>query len=312
MVGTAFLPVKASSSSPILSANVSNRVVHASINLNMVQNLTAYESSFTLPQFRGVIQGSNSTDLTGRVQAAIASKDPSAKVANLVLQAITTPWVNSSSIQWFNVSLNFDIKGLQTDQSGSSRVDMSWKSFSIASNLTIGGYEVNNIGAGYFVPVASQLASISQGGPTSPIRFSFLVNGHPLLPRDYPVLVRNIETLNFTTINTPISKWTVAYAPGNLLSWSFRGGLLGTEIVTTITEPSSTTRAFYGLFYRMTAMVTAPVRSTVSGDSITIVFSDTPETLMALAIISASVLGGIAYFSERRLVSRMGIRKQKR
>jgi hypothetical protein len=246
------------------------------------------------------------------VQAAIGAKDPSAKVANLALRASTSPWMTSSSIQWFNVSLSFDVRGVQTDTSGSSRVDMAWKSFAVPSNVTVGGYEVNNIGAGYLVGVASQLANASQGGPSSPVRFQFLVNGHPLLPRDFPSLVRNVETLNFSTINTPVSKWTLAYDSGNFLSWSLKGGLLGAEIVTLVNEPGVTTRTFYGLFYRMTSKVTAPVRSVANGDSITVVFSDAPETLMAISILSVSVLGVVAFFSERRLVSGFSRKRQRR
>jgi hypothetical protein len=246
------------------------------------------------------------------VQAAIGAKDPSAKVANLALRASTSPWMTSSSIQWFNVSLSFDVRGVQTDTSGSSRVDMAWKSFAVPSNVTVGGYEVNNIGAGYLVGVASQLANASQGGPSSPVRFQFLVNGHPLLPRDFPSLVRNVETLNFSTINTPVSKWTLAYDSGNLLSWSFKGGLLGAEISVIINEPGVTTRTFYGLFYRMTSKVTAPVRSVANGDSITVVFSDAPETLMAISILSVSVLGVVAFFSERRLFSGFSRKRQRR
>jgi len=220
--------------------------------------------------------------------------------------------MTSSSIQWFNVSLSFDVRGVQTDTSGSSRVDMAWKSFAVPSNVTVGGYEVNNIGAGYLVGVASQFANASQGGPSSPVRFQFLVNGHPLLPRDFPSLVRNVETLNFSTINTPVSKWTLAYDSGNFLSWSFKGGLLGAEFVVIINEPGVVTRTFYGLFYRMTSKVTAPVRSVANGDSITVVFSDAPETLMAISILSVSVLGVVAFFSERRLVSGFSRKRQRR
>ena len=310
----AYPSAKADASSPLasLSANVGNGVVHAFANLNIFQNLTAYEGSFALPQFSGVLQGSDSTVLAGMVQRAIGEKEPSAKVANLVLLARTSPWVNSSSIQWFNVSLSFDLKGVQTDRSGTSQVDMAWKSFALASNVTVGGYEVNNIGAGYLVGVARQLANASLGGPSSPIRFTFLVNGHPLLPRDFPILVRNVEALNFSTINTPVSKWTLAYDTGNLLSWSFRGGLLGVEILTTINEPGGGSRAFYGLFYRLTSKITAPARSVANGDSIIVVFSDTPETLMGIVILSVSVLGVVAFFSEKRLVSGFGKKKQRR
>jgi hypothetical protein len=189
---------------------------------------------------------------------------------------------------------------------------MAWKSFAVTSNVTVGGYEVNNIGAGYLVGVASQFANASQGGPSSLVRFQFLVNGHPLAPRDFPSLVRNVETLNFSTINTPVSKWTLAYDFGNFLSWSLKGGLLGAEIVTLVNEPGVTTRTFYGLFYRMTSKVTAPVRSVANGDSITVVFSDAPETLMAISILSVSALGVVAFFSERRLVSGFSRKRQRR
>ncbi|HEV2119748.1 MAG TPA: hypothetical protein VGS11_06570 [Candidatus Bathyarchaeia archaeon] len=314
LVLAAFSPPRVDASAPLasLSANVANGVVHASANLSIFQNITAYEASFTLPQFSGVLEGSNSTSLAAAVQQAIGAKDSSARVSNLVLQSRSSSWMNSTSIQWLNISLSFDLSGIQTDKSGNSQVDMAWKSFSVPSNVTVGGYEVNNIGTGYLVNVAGQLASASRGGLGSPIRFTFLVNGHPLLPRDFPILVKNVETLNFSTINTPISKWTFGYDPGNLLSWSFRGGLLGVEILTTINEPGGGSRVFYGLFYRLTSKVTAPARSVANGDLIIVVFSDTPETVMGLVILSVSVLGVFSFISERRLVSGFSKKRQRR
>ena len=308
-------PIRAElSSSPSLSLDVSNGVVHASINLEIIQNLTAYVGSFVLPQFSGVLKGSNSSSLTTMIQKAIDAKNPSAAVSNLSLQLRSSPWVNSTSNQWFNFSLSYDVRGVQTDRPGNSLIDLSWKAFSVPSNVTIGSYEVNNIGASYMVGVASEFVALSQGasGTTSPVRFTFLVNGHPLLPADFPTLVKNIQILNFSSINTPVSKWTLGYNPGNLLSWSFRGGLLGAEVVTTVTEPGGATRAFYGVFYRLVAELRSPARSTASGDSLTVAFNDTAETLMGIIILSVSALGVVTYFSERRLMSAFGKKRQRR
>src|SRR5260370_28955093 len=86
--------VEGSSLPTSLSANVTDGVVHTSVNLSTFQNITAYQGSFVLPQFNGVLQGPNSTVLSGMVQEAIAGKDPSAKVTNLVLQVGSSPWTN--------------------------------------------------------------------------------------------------------------------------------------------------------------------------------------------------------------------------
>src|SRR3989442_14444667 len=117
LVLAAYSPPRVVASPPLasLSANVTNGVVHVSAILSIFQNITAYQDSFALPQFSGVLQGANSSGLARMIQESLKAKAPSAQVNNLVLQAGSSPWMNNTSIQWFNVSFSFDLRGVQTD-----------------------------------------------------------------------------------------------------------------------------------------------------------------------------------------------------
>jgi len=266
----------------------------------MVQNLTFFQRSFTLPAIQVTATGTNSTGLAGLLQSALKLIAPQAQVSGVVLHVASSTWSNATGVQWLNESLSFEVRGVSTPYGDASQVDLSWKSFAISSGYALGGVEINRVGEKYLVGVASDLAAQGRGGQF--IQFFYQVNLKPYDPAQFPEAVSNMSVLNFSSLATPVSKWTQTY--GGLAlgeSWAFRGSQgLGMAFTQQVQESGTTTTTEYGLLYNVAGSVTVPTTARVAGDTVTIIVSGFSQTLMAGIVLSTVVLWtGTALFERR-------------
>ncbi len=302
---TGYAPRVGAPSPPLqFLVNVTNRAVSVSINLNLVQNITSFESSFTLPQLRVSALGVNSTGLAETVQRALQLKNRNALVSNLNLQFGSSAWSNATSRQWLNMSLSFEVSGVTLPQGAVAQVDLSWKSFAVSSGYSLGGVEVNRIGEAYLVGVAADLAAMRSTSQF--IQTSYQVNGRTYDPTQFPDAVRNIFVLNFSSFATPISQWQQQpyVALGGSQGWSFTGARgLGMIFIQQIQEPGSSSRAVYGLSYDLVGKITATGSARADGDTVFLVVSNLPEMIMAATIVSVTLLGTATYVWERRVLN---------
>ena len=295
--------VNASSAQPHVLIGVSGENLSVSINLNVHQNLTAALASFSLPQFHSDVEGANSTGVLQAVQNAIQQKAPAARLSDLKLQGATSAWSNATSLQWFNISLSFNLSGVSMVKNGAEQFDMSWKSFAVASGINIGGFEVNNIGSTYLAGPANTLA---QQTSSQAIRISFVTNGIPIFTSEFPPQVDQFSALNFSSLSTLVSSWKSNFdSVADTMSWSF-SPRLGRNLaeVKVVTAAGETAIFHYGLFYDVGAQITAPGRSYVSGNTLTVVVSDLPETVMGITVLSTLVVGVGAFVTERRILNK--------
>src|SRR6267378_1401240 len=146
------------SSPPEYKINVTTNAVSVSITLTLFQNLTAYKTSFSLPQVHALLEGTNSTSAAQGVQNALQAKSPGAQVSNLRLEVDSTAWSNATSLQWFNISLSMEVRGVSSERNGVAQTDLSWKSFGVPTDISLGGVEVNNVGQKLLLKVAGDLA----------------------------------------------------------------------------------------------------------------------------------------------------------
>ncbi len=310
---SAYVPrIVASSPFTQYSVVVTNQTVSVSIKLNMVQNITSFESSFTLPRLRVSAVGVNSTDLAQIVQNALRLKNPQAQVNNLNLQFGSSAWSNATSRQWLNESLSFDVNGVTLPRGAVAQVDLSWKSFAVSSRYSLAGVEVNRIGEVYLSKIAADLSANS--GSTQSFTTAYQVNGKASSPSQFLGDVENIFLLNFSSFATPVSQWAQSYtALTSSLTWSLNGPPgLGMAYIQQFLEPGSSSRAVYGLFYDLTGMITSPAGARADRDALTFVTSSLPEMIMSLTIVSVVVIGSVTYAWERRVLNRGARRKPKR
>jgi hypothetical protein len=298
-----------------LSATITRDYVSVSINYQVSQNLTELENSFAFPAFSGMLVGSNASSLATIVQQAVDNKVPGAAVSALTLGLASTPWSNITGIQWFNVSLQFQVHGVQTSQGGTEKVDMSWKSFEVPQNMTIGAAEVNNIGDTYLFNPMTKIASDESVSSTF-IKFKNVVNDRIVSPTTMAGAAASINLFNFSRILPNIDTWkqTYDFSSGSIV-WSFNPGpSLGIIITRTFNEPQSAGPSIVNnlLLYKVEGSISAPSASSAQGDTITARFDSNTETIMAATIGSIFVLGTLSFGYERRVVKKGARRSPKR
>jgi hypothetical protein len=236
-----------------------------------------------------------------------------ASVTDLSLGLSSSPPTDGTTLQWFNVSLQFHVRGIQVPENGNERTDMSWKSFVISPNVTIGAVEVNAIGNAYMRNAGSFLGSLEapQQGTTT---YRNLVNDRIVTAVGLPSAVSRIQLLNFTRLLPQIDTWKQGYDfASRSATWSMNTvPVLGLSVQQKNTEPQSTETISSGVFYTVVANIFAPARSFARGNMVIVVIQDTSETIMGVVIASALVVGFVSYFYESRLLRSRDKRKPKR
>lgn len=304
--------VRGQSQNADFSISVYEEGVSVSIDLHVSQNLTVLKSGFALPQFQILLAGGNSTNAAGKLQTGMQAMSPLAQVRDLRLEAASGAWDATSNLQWLNLSINFRVDGVLSVRGGAGQADLSWKSFAVASDVDVDGFEINNIGRRYLTAIASQIATEQTGSRL--IQVSFQVNGRATGAMGFGPAVANLNTLNFSSVARSVSDWKLTdVALASTKSWSIdsRPGL-GMTFIRTITEPRAEERLLYGVFYNLKGEITAPSGSSSHGDLISAVFSSFSETLMGVAILSSVSVGLGTWVYERRVLNFKSKKKPKR
>lgn len=301
-----FGQVHAASPSPVLEASLHPDYVQVSIGLHVYQNLTGLRSTFSFPYGNSALDGDNSTLLESYLQTSIQSKAPSATVTDLTLLLASTPVNNATLSQWLNLSLQFRVGGVHTFQNGLDHFDMSWKSFNVPQNVTVGQFEANNIGQMYLYNAAVEIATIERSSTTSLITYGNIVNYFRVTTPNLASRTARINLLNFTQLLPSLDKWQQTYDySSNSVTWSFDlNQILGLMITTTSNEPQATPTT-NGAIYTIQAAVSAPVGSWAQGNTVNAVFNNNSEALMAFIIGTGITVLAVSLLVERRVLKRV-------
>lgn len=189
---------------------------------------------------------------------------------------------------------------------------MSWKSFSLAENVSLGGVEVNNIGTRYLSSVAANIAKGESSSGTF-ITYTNTVNSFRVKAANMATLAQGISLLNFTRVQPTIDSWRETYDAGSgLVTWSFKPSIIPGIIVTeSVAEQQPPTKTDYVLSYGLEAVLSAPARSHVYGDIVTVTFGDNAEILMGSIIVFVIASGTVTFVYEKRMLNR-GVKKKPR
>jgi hypothetical protein len=294
-----------------VTVDIGSGVSNVSLSVNIFQNLTSLDPSFTLPQARSMLTESNSTPYASRIQSGLQTKNPTAIVKALRLEAVSTAWSNTTSSQWLNISINFGVDGIAVNNNGVEQVDTSWRSFAVSSNMTIGSLESNNIGSAYLGEIARYVSGLAN---TKLLLFTFHINNQAFSRQRFSTGIGMVSVLNFSSLATPLSSWAEAYnSTSNTVYWSSNKlPTLGVLVTETVNEVTPTKIAYELAYSFQKAIITAPLRSSVSGDKVTVVFGDTQSTLMGIIVGSASAIAIGATFYERRFLGRVTNKRARR
>ncbi len=305
------IPIRNASAAPPIPTGYSMAIedgkVPVSINLNIRHNLTLIVKSFVLPEVHTQLEGSNATGLAQLFQDSLKSKASDAQLANFRMQVALSPWSNVTNTQWLNISISFDVLGIQRGNTAAEQTDMSWKSFNVPSDVLLGGVEVNNIGR-YLSAPARDLVRTQSGGQF--VRLAYRVYGFPVSSTLFETFVAQINTFNFTKFAPPVSSWQSSYdLSSNKVHWTRKVQNLGMSFAKTFQEPDNTATLSYGLFYDIEATIDAPGRTVASGDVLSSGFNDSYETIMGSTIVLLASVGGWVFLLERRALG-MSVRKK--
>jgi len=297
---------KADTQSSDFAAHVTSDGIHVSVSLEIVQNLTDIQANMTLPSFQGILVGANASELETSLEAAIRSKVSSASLNQVEFQEAVSPLSNSNT-QYLNLTLSYNIAGVETSEYGIAHVDMSWKSWALSSAVALGAFEANKIG-GYMLAGAEQIASqpqtISINNGAIIIRTTFEVSAKLVEPSSFPHSVQSLSVLNFSRLSTPVSSWDWSSdLASNSAIWSFNVGRVHlVDIYQTTVESGNATRQDYTLSYSLRAKVTAPWGSSAQEDTIISSLQGGPEGLMADIILVAVAIGAGSFLYEKRIL----------
>ncbi len=302
----------ASPSPSTFSLSVGPGVVAVKVNLDIQQNLTAFNNVFSFPQFQTLLKGANASAATQALQSAIGSKNSLAQVRDVTLEGQTSSWSNTTGLQWFNITLSFGVTGISNTTNGASHIDLSWKSFAVSSDIALGGFEANSLGAKWLQGTAQTLSQ----EPTSRIlEYFYEVDSKPVNAKLFTGVVAGTHALNFSRLATPLSQWQQTHEPLTpTTSWALAvSPVLGLTFGRTIQEETGVpTTTLFGLFYTLQASISAPAGSRVQGDILSLSVSGLPEALMGAAILVSALAGSGAYIYERRLLNFKPRKKPKR
>lgn len=298
-------------------ASVESDGVHVSLSLSLSLNFTGIQANMTLPQYQGALVGSNATGLVDSLQAAIRSKASSAIVSQAELYEKTSAAPASNNIQYLNITLKYNVGGVETSANGISGVDMSWKSWAMSSPVPLGAFEANRVG-GYLVKGATEIASTPQtqiiDNGNIVIRLTYEVNSKLLVAADFPGYIQTLSILNFTQMSKPVSTWNESFdLASNAEIWSTNlGGVHLADIFQTTVEAGNTTRLDYSLSFSLQGKVSALGGSSAEGDVIISTFQGIPELVMGVIIVSSVLIGVGAFFYERQITGRSRGKRGKR
>ncbi len=306
-------PVHATGASPLsgFSMNLSTGVANVSLTVRVFQNLTLLDKSFSLPQGNGTIIGSNATQIADSFQNALRVKSASAVVKDVSGTVESSAWNATTSAQWLNLTINFDVDGISVNRYGGTTVDAAWRSFAVPSNITLSGIELNQVGATYLESFAAFLQGLTN---SRTITYTYRVNQLAIAQSRIPGVVPSMRLFNFSSLSTPLSKWSSTYnATSNSIVWSLSPlPTYGITVVEIVTEVEQSTLKYELSYSFNQATITTPLRSSVTGDTILIVFGDSQETLMALIIASSSAIAVGTTFYERRVLRKVPKKRSRR
>src|SRR5207302_2580288 len=161
--------------------------------------------------------------------------------------AVSTPWSNSTQIQWLNISLSFGIEESSRSTDQGVQFDTAWRSFAVSSSISLAGFEANNIGSAYLVGAADALQGVKN---TKTIVFTYHLNGRGVPIADLPEKATTVSVLNFSSLAIPLSNWIPAYNyTTNSVTWSLKSLPTYTFDVTETVTEAQPTQIHYQLSY---------------------------------------------------------------
>lgn len=290
-----------------VTVHIHGDLLQAVNNPPLVNGSTAFGS---IPVFRFRLEGGNSSAFSGALNNALREKSPAVSIDQVTLDTNS----NGTNLH-YDLSLKVldDLNG----RGDANTVNLGWRSFVIAGDLTVGNTSFNTIVPKYLESGISRYVQLSpsQQLPIKEVR-RWWWNGQNVNREQVQPLIQNALLFNFTSLSAPLQTWNISPDFGSrILRYQSTTGF-NLTFTNQITEVGEVGTLYTNAIYRMKATVEAPWGTTASGDTL-VLESQVPWgvwLMLTLIIVSAGFLVGTIIL-ERRFLRAPGsikIRKSKR
>jgi len=267
-------------SASTFSAKIHPDRVHASISVNLTQNITSlFHRSFA-------VSGDSLGHASRTIEQQVKARSPQTSLKDLSIQCTFTNTTIESIIK-------FDVLSV-TKREDMIIANFTWRALEVLDDLVAEGVNYNQVGKAYFRPVIPRYENMTG------VRF---YENRTVQVTHYRAsdLAGNITMLRFRPLSVPLSKWDMIY---NITTAETAYMLKVGRIVDLVARREiNSSVASFGIWMELTGEIIAPGFATLRGEA---VVSEAQVGLAQLSILAAVIMPLVtlivAHLAERRRV----------
>jgi hypothetical protein len=168
-------------------------------------SLQFYENATAIPSLSEKFTGAAAQDLTSAIEKTLKSKADGLSVSSFSGDL-------SSSRDWVNVSIRFDLEGAAIQSGGVLNVNSSWITFKVPDDLRLGNVSYNLIGATYLRSEFDKYVNFDKAPLNETIQdVTYVVSNMQLPPLNAVNRAGNATLLDFSYLASNLESWRMAY-----------------------------------------------------------------------------------------------------
>ena len=246
-----------------------------------------------IPVFHAVFQNDNATALTKQLNDALATKSATVQVSQLSLLVAS----NGTRLDY---NMTFNVRGAVTFRGAFEKVDLAWRSFKIADEVSVGTISLNKVFPTYLQKQIQDFASQGSGSQLGGQLFWYF-NDRRVTSTLIPVVTRGLLLFDFQRLENPLEGWDRANdIQKGLVTLRANAGFNVTLIQQT-SEPGQTINFANDAIYTVTAVIHAPLTTIPSGNLLSF---EGPGASLQYELMTAIPIGFLGLLSASFVIER--------
>jgi hypothetical protein len=293
----------------VLAVSWSSTTAHASsVNytihdgkVSVELSLQFYENATAIPSVSEKLTGAAAQDLTSAIEKTLKSKTDGISISSLSGDL-------SSSRDWVNASIRFDVEGAAIQSGAFLNVNCSWITFKVPDDLRLGNVSYNLIGATYLRSEFEKYVNFDKSPLNETIQdVTYVVSTVPLSPYDATNRAGNATLLDFSYLASNLESWRMAY---NFTQDSTKWTLYNIPVsqMSMKVTPKGENPFTLAASYSYNATVSIDGLAQAHGEVITTETSGSYEPILMLVVVIATFVAAVVtswvYRSRRKQLPR--------
>jgi hypothetical protein len=247
-----------------------------------------------IPVFHAVFQNDNATGLTRQLNDALAAKSAAVQASQLSL-------IVASNGTRLNYNMTFIVHGAVSFKGAFEKVDLAWRSFKIADEVSVGTISLNKVFPTYLQSQIQDFASQGGGSQVGGQLFWYF-NNRRITFTLIPVVTKGLLLFDFQSLVTPLEGWDRTNdVQRGLMTLRANAGF-NVTLIQQVSELEETTNFANDAIYTVTAVIHAPLTTIPSGNLLSFEGPGAPLQYELMAAIPIGLLGVflVSFIMERR------------